>query len=64
MIVSRFAIVTEDLVICCYQVTRTFLLEVLGLPVRFVHGAFVILVLFAYFTVSVFREVCENTMIT
>ena len=24
MIVSRFAIVTEDLVVCCYQVTKIF----------------------------------------
>ena len=52
VIVSRIAIVTENFVICCYQVAR---ISARGtaLPLRLLHGALVILVLWQ---ISQFRS--------
>ena len=51
VIVSRFATVTEDLVICCNQVTK---FSARGTaPLRLLHGALVILVLLQ---ISIFRS--------
>ena len=44
MIVSRFTTFTENFVICCYQITKIFCTST-TLPIRLLHGAFVILVL-------------------
>ena len=43
VIVSRFVIVTEDLVLCCYQVIN-FSARGTASPLRLLHGALVILV--------------------
>ena len=52
VIVSRFAIVTEDLVICCFQVTK-FSARGKNSPLRLLHGALVILV---FLQISQFRS--------
>ena len=60
VIVSRFAIVTEDLVICCYQECSA---RGTAPPLRLLHGALVILVLWQ---ISQFRSLgkCINTVLT
>ena len=52
VIVSRFAIVTEDLVICCYQITKNSA-RITTLPIRLLHGALVIV---ALWQISQFRS--------
>ena len=44
MIVSRFTFFTENFVICCYQVTNIFCKST-TVPIRLLHGALVVLVL-------------------
>ena len=45
MIVSRFTTITENLVICCYQVTKKNFARGTAPPLRLLHGALGILVL-------------------
>ena len=52
VIVSRFAIVTEDFVICCYQVTKIFSTSTAP-PLRLLHGG---LVIFVLWQISQFRS--------
>ena len=60
VIVSRFAIVTEDLVICCYHITKFFRTSS---PLRLLHGNLVTLVLWQI-AIFVFGEMKKNTVLT
>ena len=63
MIVSRFTVVTENLVICCYQVTKIFTRGTAP-PLHLLHGALVMLVPLTDLAISVFGEVSINTALT
>ena len=62
MIVSRFAIVTEDLVICCNQITHKFSARGTAPPMRLLHGALVNFGPLADLAISVFKKVSINTV--
>ena len=63
VIVSRFAIVTEDLVICCYQVTKFFSTKYGSTIASSTRGSCNFGPL-TDFAISVFREVSINTVLT
>ena len=63
MIVSRFAIVTENLVICCYQVTKIFSTRYGFAFASSAWGA-CNLGLFTDLAISVFREMNMNIVFT
>ena len=64
MIVSRFAIVTEDLVICCYQVTNIFSTRYGSAIASSARGALVILVLWQISQFRSLRTMSLNTVLT
>ena len=63
VIVSRFAIVTEDLVICCYQVTKSFSTRY-GFAIASSAWGPCNFGPFTDLAISVFREVNMNTVFT
>ena len=63
VIVSRFAIVTEDLVICCYQVTNFFSTRY-GFAIASSAWGPCNFGPFTDLAISVFREMSINTVLT
>ena len=63
MIVSRFEIVTEDLVICCYQVTK-FVSTRYGFAIASSAWGPCNFGPFTDLAISVFREMSINTVLT